>query len=54
MIMERGARPDVFPKPKRAKTAWVGVVGVAVVLPGLDFGCESLFVANSAIEALGS
>jgi len=30
MIMERGARPDALPKPKRRRT--VGVVGVGVGL----------------------
>ena len=32
MIMERGARPDAFPKPKRSKTALIGLVGVGVGL----------------------
>jgi len=32
MIMERGARPDVLPKPKRSKTALIGLVGVGVGL----------------------
>src|SRR5438034_9312199 len=31
----------------------LGVVGVAVVLPGGDFLDEVLFVGNAAIEALG-
>jgi hypothetical protein len=32
MIMERGARPDALPKPKRRRTALAGVVGVGVSL----------------------
>ena len=32
MIMERGARPDALPKPKRRRTVLVGVVGVGVGL----------------------
>ena len=32
MIMERGARPDALPKPKRGKTTLVAVVGIAVSL----------------------
>ena len=35
MIIERGARPDALPKPKRGKTALIAVVGVGV---GLLFG----------------
>ena len=31
----------------------LGVVGIAVVLPGGDFLDEGLFVGNAAIEALG-
>src|SRR6266571_8490277 len=31
----------------------LGVVGVAVVLPGGDFLDEGLFVGNAAVEALG-
>ena len=31
----------------------LGVVGIAVVLPGGDFVDEDLFVGNAAIEALG-
>ena len=31
----------------------LGVVGIAVVLPGGDFLDESCFVGNAAIEALG-
>ena len=30
----------------------LGVVGIAVVLPGSDFVDENLFVGNTAIEAL--
>ena len=40
MIMERGARPDALPKPKRAKTAF-GVVGVGVGL-ALGLGREGV------------
>ena len=32
MIMERGARPDVLPKPKPGGTALIGVVGVGIGL----------------------
>ena len=35
MIIERGARPDALPKPKRGETALIAVVGVGV---GLLFG----------------
>jgi hypothetical protein len=39
MIMERGARPDALPKPKRRRTVLVGVVGVGVGLAlALDLG----------------
>jgi hypothetical protein len=31
----------------------LGVIGVAVVLPGGDFLDEGLFVGNAAVEALG-
>jgi hypothetical protein len=31
----------------------LGVVGIAVALPGGDFLDEGLFVGNAAIEALG-
>jgi hypothetical protein len=31
----------------------LGVVGIAVVLPGSDFLDEDLFVGNPAVEALG-
>ena len=31
----------------------LGVVGIAVVLPGGDLLDESLFVGNAAVEALG-
>ena len=30
----------------------LGVIDVAVVLPGGDFVCEGLFVGNAAVEAL--
>jgi len=32
MIIERGARPDALPKPKRSRTTLVAVVGIAVSL----------------------
>ena len=32
MIIERGARPDAPPKPKRARTVLAGVLGVGVGL----------------------
>jgi hypothetical protein len=39
MIMERGARPDALPKPKRARTVLAGVLGVGVGLVlGLGVG----------------
>jgi len=39
MIMERGARPDALPKPKRARTVLAGVLGVGVGLVlGLGLG----------------
>ena len=31
----------------------LGVVGIAVVLPGGNFVDEDLFVGNAAVEALG-
>jgi hypothetical protein len=31
----------------------LGVVGIAVVLPGVDFVDEGLFVGDAAVEALG-
>ena len=31
----------------------LGVAGITVVLPGVDFLDESCFVGNAAIEALG-
>ena len=31
----------------------LGVVGIAVVLPGGDFVYEGLFIGNAASEALG-
>jgi hypothetical protein len=31
----------------------LGVIGIAVLLPGGDFLDEDLFVGNAAIEALG-
>jgi hypothetical protein len=39
MIMERGARPDAPPNPKRGKTAWIAMVALGVGLAlGLGFG----------------
>jgi hypothetical protein len=39
MIIERGARPDAPPKPKRARTVLAGVLGVGVGLVlGLGLG----------------
>jgi hypothetical protein len=39
MIMERGARPDAIPEPKRSGTALIGVVGMAMGLVlGLGWG----------------
>ena len=39
MIVERGARPDVRPKPKRARAVLAGVLGVGVGLVlGLGLG----------------
>jgi hypothetical protein len=33
MIMERGARPDALPKPKRSRTALIALLaGIAVTL----------------------
>jgi len=39
MLMERGARPDALPKPKRRKTVliWVLAVGIGLAL-GLGLG----------------
>ena len=39
MIMERGARPDALPKPKRSRTALIAVLGIAV---GLVLGLAAL------------
>ena len=52
MIVERGARPDALPKPKRGKTtlAVVVLVGVGALALGLGFGAGAL----NAIGALGS
>jgi len=51
MIVERGARPDAFPKPKRSGAALAGVVGVAV---GLMFGLGVGLGANfNAIGMFG-
>jgi hypothetical protein len=49
MIMERGARPDALPKPKRAKTALIGMVGVGVGLAlGLGLGLGANFALVGA------
>ena len=54
MIMERGARPDAVPKPKRRKTALIGgmvvLVGVGALAFGLGLGAG--FHLN-ALERLG-
>jgi hypothetical protein len=39
MIVERGARPDALPKPKRSKTALIAVLGITV---GLVLGLAAL------------
>jgi len=39
MIVERGARPDALPKPKRSRTALIAVLGIAV---GLVLGLAAL------------
>ena len=39
MIMERGARPDAVPKPKRGRTALIAVLGITV---GLVLGLAAL------------
>jgi hypothetical protein len=52
MIMERGARPDAPPKPKRSRTTLVGVVGLAVgaVLGvGLGVGAGANFAFVGAL-----
>ena len=53
MIIERGARPDALPKPKRGKTtlAVVVLVGVGALALGLGFGAGA---SLNAIGALGS
>ena len=54
MIMERGARPDTLPKPKRGKAALIGWLGVAVGLVlGLGLGI-GLGAALWSIGALGA
>ena len=46
MIIERGARPDALPKPKRGGTALIAVVGVGVgVLFGVGLGVWVLALA---------
>jgi len=63
MIMERGARPDALPKPKRSKTALIGVVGVAVGLAlglglgvglGGDFALVGAFGTKRVLAAMAS
>jgi hypothetical protein len=39
MIIERGARPDTLPKPKRSRTALIALLGIAV---GLVMGLAAL------------
>jgi hypothetical protein len=39
MIIERGARPDALPKPKRSRTALIALLGIAV---GLVMGLAAL------------
>ena len=53
MIMERGARPDAPPNPKRGGTALAAVVlvGVVALAFGLGFGAGAHL--NGAIESLG-
>jgi hypothetical protein len=54
MIMERGARPDAFPQPKRSGVAWAGVVGVGVGLVfgvGLGVGLGANFALVGALGA---
>jgi len=46
MIMERGARPDALPNPKRGGTGLIGVVGVTMGLVlgvGLGLGAMTKF-----------
>jgi hypothetical protein len=54
MSMERGARPDALPTPKRDGTALIGVVGVAMGLVlglGLDVGLGANLNAIGALAA---
>jgi hypothetical protein len=54
MIMERGARPDAFPKPKRSGPALIGVVGMAMGLVlGLGWGV-GLGASLNAVGALSA
>jgi hypothetical protein len=54
MIMERGARPDALPKPKRGGAVLVGVVGVAMGLVlGLGAGV-GLGASLNTVGALGA
>ena len=54
MIMERGARPDAFPKPKRSGPALIGVVGMVMGLVlGLGWGV-GLGANLNAVGALAS
>jgi hypothetical protein len=52
MIMERGARPDALPNPKRGGTGLIGVVGVTMVLGvGLGLGLGANLNAIGALAA---
>jgi hypothetical protein len=52
MIMERGARPDALPKPKRGKTTLAAVVLVGVGALGFGLGLGAGFHLNS-LERFG-
>jgi hypothetical protein len=63
MIMERGARPDAVPNPKRGKTTLIGVVGVVVGLIlgvglgvglGADFALVGAFGTKQVLAAIAS
>jgi hypothetical protein len=54
MIMERGARPDAPPRPKRSRATLVGVVGLGVGLAlgvGLGIGLGANFAFVGALGA---
>ena len=56
MIMERGARPDALPKPKRGRAALIGWLGVAVGLVlglGLGIGLGAALWSIGALGAIG-